>query len=58
MFCHVRTEVVLLPFHFFLIEALRLLSHQHKKVQDSREKGTSEAGVRLRRPIDSLANTS
>ena len=34
------------------------LNHQHKEVQVRREKGASEAGVRLGRPIDSRAKTS
>ena len=37
---------------------LHPLSHQHKEVEVRREKGTSEAGVRLGRPIDSRAETS
>ena len=34
------------------------LSHQHQEVEVRREKGFSEAGVRLGRPIDSRAKTS
>ena len=37
---------------------LHPLSHQHQEVELRREKGTSEAGVRLGRPIDSCAETS
>ena len=29
MFCHVHTQVVLLPYHFFLFEALCLNSRGH-----------------------------
>ena len=34
---------------------LHPLSHQHQEVEVRRERGASEAGVRLRRPIDSRA---
>ena len=37
---------------------LHPLSHRHQEVEVLREKGISEAGVRLRRPIDSRAETS
>ena len=37
---------------------LHPLSHQHQEVEVRREKGASEAGVRLRRPIGSRAETS
>ena len=37
---------------------LHPLSHQHQEVEVRREKGTSEAGVRLGRPIDRRAKTS
>ena len=37
---------------------LHPLSHQHQEVEARREKGASEAGARLGRPIDSRANTS
>ena len=37
---------------------LNPLSHQHQEVEVRREKGASEAGVRLGRPIDSRAKTS
>ena len=37
---------------------LHPLSHQHQEVEVRREKGASEAGVRLGRPIDSRAKTS
>ena len=37
---------------------LHPLSHHHQEVEVRREKGTSEAGVRLGRPIDSRAKTS
>ena len=38
------------PFH--------LRSHQHQEVEVRREKGVSEAGVRLGKPIDNRAKTS
>ena len=37
---------------------LHLPFHKHKEVEVRREKGASEAGVRLGRPIDSRAETS
>ena len=37
---------------------LHPLSHQHKEVEMRREKGASEAGARLGRPIGSRAKTS
>ena len=37
---------------------LHPLSHQHQEVEVRRDKGASEAGVRLGRPIDSRAKTS
>ena len=39
-------------------EPLHPLSHQHKGEEVRREKGASEAGVRLGSPIDSRAKTS
>ena len=36
---------------------LHPLSHQHQEAEVRREKGTSEAGVRLRNSIDSRAET-
>ena len=29
MFCHVKTQIVLLPYHFFLFEFFRLDSRRH-----------------------------
>ena len=37
---------------------LHPLNHQYQEVEVRREKGASEAGVRLGRPIDSRAETS
>ena len=37
---------------------LHPLSHQHQEEEVRREKGASEVGVRLGRPIDSSAKTS
>ena len=37
---------------------LHLVSHKHKEVEVRREKGPSEVGVHLGRPIDTRGDTS